>query len=120
MGHRYLADILEITGAYVDSLKFAGGSFVLMPRSVVVELIDLAHQHRVSVCTGGFIEYVLTRGCSAVESYIHECKELGTLSKGLVPFCHWLARVADFLSQREAYSGARSHPGARSERATRP
>src|SRR5258708_28101525 len=53
MGHRYLADILETMGAYVDSLKFAGGSFVLMPRSTIAELVDLAHQHRVSVCTGG-------------------------------------------------------------------
>lgn len=29
MGRRYLEDVLETMGAYVDSLKFAGGSFVL-------------------------------------------------------------------------------------------
>ena len=32
MGKRYLEDILETMGAYVDTLKFAGGSFALMPR----------------------------------------------------------------------------------------
>jgi len=31
MGKRYLQDILETMGAYVDSLKFTGGSFSLMP-----------------------------------------------------------------------------------------
>ncbi|HLI91785.1 MAG TPA: phosphosulfolactate synthase, partial [Ktedonobacteraceae bacterium] len=31
MGKRYLEDILETMSAYVDALKFAGGSFALMP-----------------------------------------------------------------------------------------
>ena len=35
MGKRYLEDVLETMGAYVDALKFAGGSFSLMPRGVV-------------------------------------------------------------------------------------
>ena len=33
MGKRYLSDVLETMGEYVDSLKFAGGSFTLMPDS---------------------------------------------------------------------------------------
>jgi len=77
MGKRYLQDILETMGAYVDSLKFAGGSFSLMPRNVVKELIDLCHQHDVLVSTGGFLEYVLTQGREAVAQYIRECKDLG-------------------------------------------
>src|SRR5512139_4347890 len=60
MGKRYLQDILETMGVYVDTLKFAGGSFSLMPRQAVRELIDVCHQHQVTVSTGGFIEYVLT------------------------------------------------------------
>ena len=32
LGKRYLQDILETMGNYVDGLKFAGGSFSLMPR----------------------------------------------------------------------------------------
>jgi phosphosulfolactate synthase (CoM biosynthesis protein A) len=77
MGKRYLQDVLETMGVYVDSLKFAGGSFSLMPRDKVKELIDLCHDHDVLVSTGGFIEYVLTQGREAVDRYIEECKALG-------------------------------------------
>ncbi|MGD0918107.1 MAG: phosphosulfolactate synthase [Thermodesulfobacteriota bacterium] len=77
MGKRYLQDILETMGAYVDSLKFAGGSFSLMPREAVKELIDLCHEYNVLVDTGGFMEHVLTQGSEMVSRYIQECKELG-------------------------------------------
>ncbi len=77
MGKRYLQDILETMGAYVDTLKFAGGSFSLMPYQAVKELIDLCHDHNVLVSTGGFIEHVLTQGSEAIDRYIQECKELG-------------------------------------------
>jgi phosphosulfolactate synthase (CoM biosynthesis protein A) len=77
MGKRYLEDILETMGPYVDSLKFAGGSFSLMPTRVVRELIDLCHAHDVLVSTGGFIEFVLAQGVDAVRRYLRECKELG-------------------------------------------
>ena len=60
MGRRYLEDVLETMGAYVDHLKFAGGSFALFSRKALVELIELCHRHDVIVSTGGFIEYVLT------------------------------------------------------------
>jgi phosphosulfolactate synthase (CoM biosynthesis protein A) len=77
MGKRYLQDLLETMGAYVDILKFAGGFFALMPYQAVMELIDLCHAHDVLVSTGGFIEYVLTQGPAAVDRYIGRCKELG-------------------------------------------
>lgn len=77
MGRNYLQDILETMGAYVDTLKFAGGSFSLMPRQIVTELIDICHAHNVRVSTGGFIEYVLTQGTEAVNRYLLECKEVG-------------------------------------------
>jgi phosphosulfolactate synthase (CoM biosynthesis protein A) len=77
MGKRYLQDILETMGPYVDALKFAGGSFSLMPAEVVKELIAICHAHDVLVSTGGFIEYVLSQGADAVRRYIRECKELG-------------------------------------------
>jgi len=77
MGKRYLQDILETMGAYVDTLKFAGGSFSLMPYQAVKELIDLCHDHNVLVSTGGFIEHVLAQGPEAVDRYIQECKGLG-------------------------------------------
>lgn len=99
MGKRYLQDILETMGAYVDSLKFAGGSFSLMPRTAVKEIIDVCHQHQVLVSTGGFLEYVLTQGAAAVEAYIRECQELGfdiiEISCGFItiPMENWLRLV---------------------------
>jgi phosphosulfolactate synthase (CoM biosynthesis protein A) len=99
MGKRYLQDVLETMGAYVDVLKFAAGSFSLMPRQVVKELLELCHAHDVLVSTGGFIEHVLTLGPEAVNSYIQECKELGfdiiELSTGFItiPTDDWLRLV---------------------------
>src|SRR5262249_52697763 len=77
MGKHYLEDILETMGRYVDALKFAGGSFSLMPRQAVRELIDLCHAHEVQVSTRAFIEYVVAQGAEMVPRYLRECKELG-------------------------------------------
>src|SRR5512140_740341 len=77
LGKRALLDILETMGVYVDILKFAGGSFALMPERAVRELIDSCHSHEVLVSTGGFIEHVLTMGTEAVDGYLRECKRLG-------------------------------------------
>ena len=99
MGKRYLQDVLETMGGYVDALKFAGGSFSLMPREAIRELIDLCHRHEVLVSTGGFIEYVLTQGPAAVEQYIQECRELGfdiiEISSGFItlPADDWLRLI---------------------------
>ena len=99
MGRRYLADVLETMGSYVDSLKFAGGSFTLMPRGPLKELIELCHRHDVTVSTGGFIERVLTQGPDAVNHYIRECRDLGfdiiEISSGFVtlPADDWLRLV---------------------------
>jgi phosphosulfolactate synthase (CoM biosynthesis protein A) len=77
MGPRYLADVLETMGEHVDILKFAGGSFTLMPERALREIVDMAHQHDVLVSTGGFVEYVLTQGADAVDRYVEECARLG-------------------------------------------
>lgn len=77
MGPRYLEDVLETMGDYVDILKFAGGSFTLLPRSALRTIIDIAHRYDVRVSTGGFIEFVLTQGPDAVDHYLHECRDLG-------------------------------------------
>jgi phosphosulfolactate synthase (CoM biosynthesis protein A) len=99
MGKRYLEDILETVGAYVDVLKFAGGSFSLMPRTAVKELLDLCHRYNVLVSTGGFIEHVLTLGPQAVDQYIQECKQIGfdiiEISSGFIsiPTDDWLRLI---------------------------
>jgi phosphosulfolactate synthase (CoM biosynthesis protein A) len=77
MGPRYLRDVLETMGDHVDALKFAGGSFTLMPEEALSEIIDLAHAHDVLISTGGFIEHVLTRGPETVDRYIDEVARLG-------------------------------------------
>jgi phosphosulfolactate synthase (CoM biosynthesis protein A) len=77
MGKRYLTDLLETMGNAIDALKFAGGSFSLMRRGVVRELIDLCRANGVRVSTGGFVEHVLTQGHDAVRRYLAECRELG-------------------------------------------
>jgi phosphosulfolactate synthase (CoM biosynthesis protein A) len=77
IGRRYLEDLFEMMGNYVDSLKFAGGSFTLMPERAVREIVDLCHKHDVLVSTGGFIERVLVQGGEAVRQYVRECKKLG-------------------------------------------
>lgn len=76
VGKRYLLDILETMGAFVDIFKFSGGSFSVMPKKVVQELIDTCHENDVLVSTGGFIERVLTQGPDAVDRYLDECREM--------------------------------------------
>ena len=78
VGTRYLSDLLETMGEYVDGVKFAGGSFALMPRQRVKELNDLAHKYQAYVSTGGWIEHVLARGgAEDVSRYIGEAQALG-------------------------------------------
>jgi phosphosulfolactate synthase (CoM biosynthesis protein A) len=111
MGKRYLQDVLETMGEYVDSLKFAGGSFTLMPREALREIIDLAHRYDVLVSTGGFIEYVLTQGPETVNQYIAECQNLGfdiiEISSGFItiPTDDWLR-----LIERVQQSGLKAKP----------
>jgi len=99
MGRHCLEDILDTMGSYVDSLKFAGGSFALMPRRAVLEITKLCHEREVLVSTGGFLEHVLTQGTDAVKSYIGKCKELGfdiiEISSGFItlPAADWLRLV---------------------------
>lgn len=102
VGRHYLEDLFETMGDYIDSLKFAGGSFILMPEKTVRGIIDLCHKHEVSVSTGGFIERVLTQGSEAVRQYVSECKNLGfdviEISAGFIsiPSDDWL-RLIEFV-----------------------
>src|SRR5438067_13181680 len=54
---RYLEDLFDVMVAYVDSLKFAGGSFVHMSETAVRNIIELCHDHDVLVSTRGFLEH---------------------------------------------------------------
>jgi len=111
LGKRYLEDILETMGEYVVSLKFAGGSFSLMPRPALIDFLKLCHDHDVLVSTGGFIEYVLTLGPDAVSKYIEECKRIGfdivEISCGFItiPANDWLR-----LIERVKKAGLKAKP----------
>ncbi len=111
MGKRYLQDVLETMGGWIDSLKFAGGSFALMPRAAVAELVELCHRHDVMVSTGGFIEHVVAREPSQVRRYVEECKALGfdivEVSSGFLslPADDWLRLV-----ERVQKAGLRAKP----------
>src|SRR5437660_11591986 len=113
VGQRYLEDLFETMGAYVDSLKFAGGSFALMPERAVRDIIELCHKYDVLVSTGGFIERVLVQGGDAVRQYVAECKRLGfdvvEISAGFVSIStdDWLrlielVRNSGLKAEREA------------------
>jgi uncharacterized protein YeaO (DUF488 family) len=111
VGRCYLSDVLETMGEYVDSLKFAGGSFTLMPDEALKGIIETAHEHEVMVSTGGFVEYVLTQGPDAVDRYIRACREVGfdiiELSGGFIsiPTDDWLRLV-----ERVQKSGLKAKP----------
>ncbi|KAL2265022.1 hypothetical protein VTJ83DRAFT_7532 [Remersonia thermophila] len=79
MGRRYLQDVLETMGYFIDGLKFAGGSFSLFPEERLRELIDLAHEHGVYVSTGGWAEHILLQSSpsTAIDQYLAKCKSLG-------------------------------------------
>lgn len=100
-GKRHLEDLFETMGEYIDAVKFAGGSFSLMPRRTLTEIIELCHRHDALVSTGGFIEYVLTQGADVTRSYIFECKEVGfdiiEISSGFVTISadDWLRLIED-------------------------
>jgi phosphosulfolactate synthase (CoM biosynthesis protein A) len=99
IGRRYLEDLFESMSPYFDSLKFAGGSFTLMPETAVRNIIQLCHQHDVIVSTGGFIERVLVQGDDAVRQYVAQYKKLGfdiiEISAGFVsiPTDDWLRLI---------------------------
>jgi phosphosulfolactate synthase (CoM biosynthesis protein A) len=99
LGRRALEDILETMGEWIDALKFAGGSFTLMPRRSLLEMIELCHRSDVLVSTGGFIEHVLGQGSEAVDRYINECRDYGfdivEISSGFItlPPDDWLRLI---------------------------
>ena len=76
-GRHHLADLVETMGAWIDGLKYAGGSFALMPPAAVKAINKLAHDHDIYVSTGGWIENVLRFGPGIVDRYIAEAKALG-------------------------------------------
>jgi phosphosulfolactate synthase (CoM biosynthesis protein A) len=76
-GVRHLADVLDVAGEWVDGVKWAGGSFALLPPEQVRKFSDLVHEHDAYISSGGWIETVLRYGPDAVAHYLKEAKEVG-------------------------------------------
>lgn len=76
-GTRHLMDVFEAAGQWIDGIKWAGGSFSLMPRHQVKAMNDVAHANGAYVSSGGWIETVLRYGDAAVDQYLAEAKEVG-------------------------------------------
>lgn len=77
MGTNYLQDVLHTMSPWIDSLKFAGGSFAVIQPAALRDIIQMAHEYDVQVSTGGFMEYVLAQGKNGVKKYIQACAQAG-------------------------------------------
>src|SRR5699024_11038026 len=71
-GTRHLQDVFDVAGPWVDGIKWAGGSFALLPTEQVRKFSDIAHANDAYVSSGGWIETVLRYGDEAVDAYLKE------------------------------------------------
>src|SRR5438046_9830120 len=78
VGRRYLEDLFEMMGAYVDSLKFSGGSFTLMTERALQDIIELCHEHEVLVLTGGLVVRILLQAADAVAPAVVQAPTRGS------------------------------------------
>lgn len=76
-GTRHLQDVFDVAGQWVDGIKWAGGSFALLPPEQVRKFSDIAHENGAYVSSGGWIETVLRYGDDAVDQYLKEAKDVG-------------------------------------------
>lgn len=76
-GPRHMQDVFDVAGPWIDGIKWAGGSFALMPGEKIKEINDIAHANGAYVSSGGWIETVLRFGEDAVDEYLREAKEVG-------------------------------------------
>src|SRR5690625_3735617 len=74
-GTRRLQDVFDVAGPWVDGIKWAGGSFALLPTEQVRKFSDIAHESDAYVSSGGWIETVLRYGHEAVDAYLKAAKE---------------------------------------------
>ena len=76
-GTRHLRDVFDVASQWVDGIKWAGGSFALVPPDQVRAFSDIAHENDAYVSSGGWLETVLRYGDDAVDHYLAEAKEVG-------------------------------------------
>src|SRR5699024_10351239 len=94
-----------------DGIKWAGGSFSLVPAGQVKAFSDIAHDNGAYVSSGGWIETGLRYGDDAVEQYLKEAKEEGVdvikISTGLIMSA---TRGLERLVQKVVKAGLKAKP----------
>ena len=76
-GTRHMQDVFDVAGPWIDGIKWAGGSFALLPPEQIKAINQIAHDNDAYVSSGGWIETVLRYGDAAVDQYLEEAKEVG-------------------------------------------
>jgi phosphosulfolactate synthase (CoM biosynthesis protein A) len=77
LGPHQLEDILEVGGPYIDWFKIPAPSLALLSSRCMRSFLDISHRHEVEVTAGGLIEFVVTRGSKAVDSYFDALRDYG-------------------------------------------
>jgi phosphosulfolactate synthase (CoM biosynthesis protein A) len=77
LGPRQLEDILDLAGPYIDWFKIPAPSLALLSPQCMRSFIEISHRHEVEVTAGGLIEFVVTRGSKAVDSYFDAIGDYG-------------------------------------------
>ncbi|MCL2396165.1 MAG: phosphosulfolactate synthase [Acidimicrobiaceae bacterium] len=77
LGPRQLEDLLDVGGPYIDWFKIPAPSLALLSSPCIRAFIDISHRHEVKVTAGGLIEFVVTRGSKAVDSYFDALRDYG-------------------------------------------
>lgn len=76
-GPRYLEDLFEVAGEWMDWLKIPGPGVALTPPATLKRIAEICRAADVKLGAGGLIEKVVTQGPKAVDGYFDELAGLG-------------------------------------------
>ena len=76
-GARYVEDLLDAAGQYVDWLKVPAPAIALLPRRLLERMAATCHEREVKLSAGGLIELVVTQGAKAVDQYFSALPDVG-------------------------------------------
>jgi phosphosulfolactate synthase (CoM biosynthesis protein A) len=76
-GPRYLDDYLTVAGPFIDWVKIPAPSVLLLAPQVQEQFIGTCHDHGLKAAAGGAIEWVVTRGEDAVDTYFQAVTAMG-------------------------------------------
>jgi phosphosulfolactate synthase (CoM biosynthesis protein A) len=68
-GPAYLDDLLSVLAPFVDWVKLPGPAVLLLDDEAIGRFVEVCRKHDVKVSAGGAVEWAVTRGPAAVETY---------------------------------------------------